>query len=663
MFLTSIIVIGVSIKIYFNKKNKKSPIDLNKQPLEQTKNLTKNNLAQTQTDIAQREKKINQKLIISFISLGVAISSYTILPSLRFLGWSGFIYTSSNFFKDAYHSLIIERKINKSVVDVVMIGGIMLMGNLIVGTLMCSFLWFSQKLLLKTEDRSQKNLVNAFNKQPRSVWVVKEDVEIELAFEQLRAGDTIIVNTGEVIPADGSILKGIASVDQHMLTGESQPTEKAQGDSVFAATIVLSGKLYVQVEKAGTESVAAQISQVLLNTTDFKTVTQSRWLEFVDKRAPLTLSVGLLALPILGPMSAISLLYSFNFGNSMRVIAPATMLNFLNLATQNAILIKDGRSLELLNNVDTVVFDKTGTLTLEQPLVGRLHTCNNYNSETLLTYAAAAEYRQAHPVAKAILQAAAEHNLILPEIDTADYDIGYGIKVTIDKSTIYVGSIRFMALSGISIPTEMDILQQQSYDSGYSLVMVAIDKQLMGMIELRPAIRPEVKAIIQTLQQRNKSVYIISGDHEKPTQQLAQKLGIPNYFSETLPENKADIIEQLQNEGKSVCFIGDGINDSIALKKANVSISMNGATTIATDTAQIVLMDGSLKQLVTLFDMAKTYNSNVKRSFLISLVPTTTTVIGIFLLNFGIAASVMLYYGGLIAGLGNATLPLLKKQK
>jgi len=220
-----------------------------------------------------------------------------------------------------------------------------------------------------------------------------------------------------------------------------------------------------------------------------------------------------------------------------------------------------------------------------------------------------------------------------------------------------------MEMSGIAIPAKMDIVRQNCHDNGYSLVMVAADEQLEGAIELHAVIRPEAKQMIRTLRQCKMSLYIISGDHEKPTKQLAQALGIPHYFAETLPEKKAEIVAQLQKEGKFVCFIGDGINDSIALKKANVSISMRGATTIATDTAQIVLMDGSLKQLVQSFDVAKNYKNNVKQSFLITLIPSATAVGGILFLHFGIVASVILYYTGLAAGMSNAILPMLKKRK
>lgn len=369
-----------------------------------------------------------------------------------------------------------------------------------------------------------------------------------------------------------------------------------------------------------------------------------------------------MAVPVLGLKSAVGLLYSFHVGYSMRVIAPATMLNFLHLASKNGILIKDGRSLEFLNRVDTVVFDKTGTLTLEQPLVGNIHVCNGYNKDTLLAYAAAAEYKQTHPIARAILQAAARHGLRLPDIDTADYEVGYGVKVQLAEKTIHVGSARFMDIENIAIPAEMEKIQQHCHENGYSLVMVAVDQQIEGAIELHTVIRPEAARIVRALRRRKISMYIISGDHEKPTKALAQALDIENYFAETLPENKAELVKQLQEEGKFVCYVGDGINDSITLKQANVSISMRGATTIATDTAQIVLMDGSLRQLVQLFDVAKHYHQNVTRSFLITLVPSAVAVGGIIFLHFGIAAAVILYYIGLAAGMGHASLPILQQE-
>jgi Cu2+-exporting ATPase len=192
--------------------------------------------------------------------------------------------------------------------------------------------------------------------------------------------------------------------------------------------------------------------------------------------------------------------------------------------------------------------------------------------------------------------------------------------------------------------------------------MIAIDNQLAGAIELHATIRPEAKNIIKNLQQRNMSIYIISGDHEQPTQQLAKELGIENYFANTLPENKANLIQQLIDTGKVVCFVGDGINDSIALKKAHVSISLRGASTIATDTAQVILMDESLRHLSQLFDLANELEKNLNAGLITTIVPGLVIVGSVFLLRMGLVGSIIVFNVGLLAGVANSMWPLISHQ-
>jgi len=299
--------------------------------------------------------------------------------------------------------------------------------------------------------------------------------------------------------------------------------------------------------------------------------------------------------------------------------------------------------LELLSQVDTIIFDKTGTLTEEQPHIGAIHCCSSYSENDILTYAAAAECKQNHPLAQAILQEAEKRQLTLPSIDDSEYKIGYGLIVVVAGHTIHVGSERFMVTVGMSIPISLKQQQQLCHEEGYTLVMVAIDNQVSGAIELLPTVRPEAKAIISRLKQRKniKATYIISGDHEIPTRTLARDIGVDHYFAETLPENKATIIKQLQKKGHFICYIGDGINDSIALKQSQVSISLRGASTIATDTAQIVLMDGGLKHLNALFDLANDFNANMNTTFTVMLIPAVISVGGVFLLGFGIPQTIV----------------------
>ena len=609
---------------------------------------------------SEAEKKTNQDLMVSSAALGLAIGGSWLYAPLSLLSVPCTAWVCLVIFRDAYQSLFKEGRVGMSVLDGIFMTGTIATGHYLAASAGVWAYAVSRKLLSKTEDHSKQSLINVFGEQASVVWVLSDGAEVEVPFEALSIGDTVVVYAGETIPVDGVITAGRASVDQRILTGESQPVEKEAGDEALAGTMVLSGKIHICVQKTGEESVAAQIGEILSQTADFKNDLQSWGEEIADRSVFPTLILGALTLPILGAVSAITMLNSC-FGFKMRVLGPLSMLTFLNLTSQRGILIKDGRSLQLLTGIDTVVFDKTGTLTLEQPHVGNIYPCGGVTEKQLLTYAAAAEYKQTHPIAKAILQAVHERGLSVPEIEETKYEVGYGIKVNLVQEAsevIRVGSARFMEMEQIPIPAEIKAIHQSGHEDGHSFVYVAVDNQLYGAIELRATIRPEAKQIISDLQERNMSLYIISGDNERPTRKLAQELGIENYFAETLPENKAELIEELQNCGKSVCFVGDGINDSIALKKADVSISLRGASTIATDTAQIVLMDQSLNQLVQLFDIAQKFERNMKVNLMATVVPGLTTIGGVFLLHFGILHSIILNNIGVAVGASNAMLPL-----
>ncbi len=605
LLLGSVIYSG--IKTYKNFSNPPAESDLNESSLshepEQTPatDLRHQQMAQmsansAQHDIATTDKENNRYLSISTLGVGLSSAGALFFPPLTLLSVPVLIYVSTPIFEDAYMGFFKQRKLNAAVIDsVAVVGGIVTHYYFV--SALSNVIYYSAKgLLNKTRDNTKKNLINVFSEQPQSVWLLKNGGEVETPLDSLKLGDIIVVNAGEIIPIDGVIAKGMATIDQHALTGESQPSEKSEGDGVLAATIVLTGCIHIKVETTGAESIAVQIGNILNNTAEFELSLQTQGEQFADKTVLPTLAAGALAFMTHGAYSTVAVLSS-NFSEVIRLSSPFSMLNFLNIAAKNSILIKDGRSLELLNKVDTVVFDKTGTLTLDQPHVEQIYSCNGFEKEDVLSYAAAAEYRQKHPIAKAILQAAAQ--LEIPTIDEAQYEIGYGIKVKVDNKLIRVGSMRFMEMEQITISEEIHTLQNQSHLQGYSTVFVAIDQQLGGVLELSPTIRPEAKQVIQQLKQRNISLYIISGDHENPTRQLAEELGIDNYFADTLPQDKAKLIEQLQAEDKTVCFVGDGINDSIALKMANVSISLRGASTAATDIAQIILMDQTIRLFIS----------------------------------------------------------------
>jgi P-type E1-E2 ATPase len=314
-----------------------------------------------------------------------------------------------------------------------------------------------------------------------------------------------------------------------------------------------------------------------------------------------------------------------------------------------------------LCEVDTVLFDKTGTLTRERPEVGRVIAANGFRPLQILRLAAAAERRFHHPVALAILQKAAEEGLRLPPTDATQYRVGYGITVGLEGRRVRIGSRRFMELEGIGLTREVEAALDEAHREGHTMVMLAVDDELGGALELRASIRPEVRGIVRGLRERGiKHIAIISGDHEAPTRKLADELGMDRYFAQVLPADKAEYVEKLQREGRKVCFVGDGINDAIALKKANVSISLRGATSIATDTANVVFMEQSLGKLCELRDIARDLDRNVRNSWLMILGPNIACIAGVFTLGFGIGASVVTNNIAALAALANGLLPMRK---
>ena len=612
--------------------------------------------AERQTEL----DKLDLDLAICTVSLPVAAAAQFAMPALLPVAAGLFAYTAIPSFKGAYEVVFKERRLGVDVLDSVVVVGCLATLQVFPGAVLAWCLSFGRLLVKRTEDNSRKMLLNAFGKQPRTVWLVKDGVEIEVPLDKVERNDIVAVHTGDMVPVDGHIVDGMAMIDQHALTGESTPAEKGVGDRVYASTILVAGKILVSVEQAGAETASAKISQILNDTAGYKLTSQNKGERLADLAVIPTLAVGGLAYGMLGPFGAVAVLNS-DLGTGIRMAAPLAMLSSLALCAQKGILVKDGRALELMNEIDTVLFDKTGTLTRERPEVGEIVAANGHKPEDVLLYAAAAERKFHHPIALAILHKAEELGLELPATDETQYQVGYGIRVGVNGHIIRVGSRRYLEMEGIEIPHEVDRKLEAVHADGDTMVMVGIDDQLGGALELRAALRPEVRDIIQGLRQRGiKHLAIISGDHEAPTKKLAEELGMDRYFAQVLPADKADYVKKLQAEGRKVCFVGDGINDSIALKEANVSISLRGATSIATDTAHIVFMEQGLGKLCELRDISRALDRNIARSWGMIIVPNVICVVGAFTLGFGVGASVLTNNVAAIGALINGVWPMRK---
>lgn len=628
----------------------------------------------TETEQAERNKRLR------FANLNIGVATTTLVLSsvgnfywpLKLLSLPGFLYL---FLRNLNRTrlLIQERRMGVPMIGTIVNLGMLSFGYFTYGAVGLLIQQLADKMVAVVIGNSNNTMINIFRQVPKHVWLVLEEGEMEVPLEQVAAGQIVAVRAGEIIPVDGTIIAGIATIDQQLLTGEAKPVDKGAGEEVFAATLVVAGQIQVAVEKAGDETTVAQIGNILNNTIEYKSAIQLRAEELGDRTVIPTMLAGAAAYAFVGPMGALTLMSS-HFRRAMSLFGPLSMLSYLNVASQRGILIKDGRSLDLLSEIDTLVFDKTGTLTEEQPTVGAIHlsvTVESLNARStqeaeayLLSLAAAAEQKQTHPIARAIRTAAISRELDIPEAEDAAYQIGYGLSAQVADQVVRVGSIRLMESEELAIPATLVQTATRIHEEGYSLVVVACNETVIGGIELVPTVRPEAKAVIQMLCERHniQSTYIISGDHTVPTQRLTEDLGIDHFYAETLPEQKADLIEQLCQEGRTVCYVGDGINDAIALKKAHVSISLQGASSVAMDTAQVILVNGNLQGLPDLFDFAHEFRRNTDSIFATMLAVSALGMGGALFLNFNLIHAAFLQLIALTAGLTTSLHPSTKYQ-
>ena len=603
----------------------------------------------------------NRKLAASILATTLAVGGTVAGAPLIVLASIPLnFYASTELFKAAYHKLVKEKRTSANLVDSVYTFATVAGGfNVQLSAERMAFN-VGDRLLYEAESRTYEQLATLYEGQHMLVHKVTDEGLFQIPIEDVQAGDTLRIGMGEFIAVDGKVIRGTASVDQRMLTGESQPVEKTVDQEVMSATMVLAGEIDIEVLRSGGDTIAAQITKTLENTTSYESRIQTDMLRLFDRISLPLIVAGVVSFPIFG-MSGLVVALGSNFTEVIRNAAPLTMMSYLSLASQMQVLVKDARSFELLNEVNTVVFDKTGTLTLEEPTVWRVYTANGLTEQEVLRLAGAIELNQTHPIARAIVQAAEQQQLELPPIEYGDYELGYGIAARIENGDVKVGSRRFMEQTAVEITSEFSQIETECYARGQTIIYVALNDRLIGAIELSAVLRPEALEVINSLKERGIEVHIMSGDHEEPTRRLAQQLGVDNYHAEVLPHEKANEVEKLQAQGKVVAFVGDGINDAIALKTAHVSFSMRGATALATDTAQVVLLDQDLKHILSMLDMAKEFKKRMRNNVLLSVVPSIISAGGLFVAP-ALAVSIqnVFFTSSFAAGVMNSTFPVMK---
>ena len=502
--------------------------------------------------------------------------------------------------------------------------------------------WAHGTLYMRTKDQSRRMISEMFGKQSDIAWLVTDTGETSVAIGSLKVGDVVVVQAGDLIPVDGKVVSGAARVDQQMLTGEERPVELTPGELAFAGTQLISGRVYIKAERTGAETTAGRIVAVLNQTTEYRLTTEIQAKKIADRSAPYHLMVGALAVPFIGFYRTAGLLLALPTAEVLLFTGPIGMLRTLSRAAEHGIAIMDGRTLEMLPEVDTVVFDKTGTLTHPVPHVDRIVCEANVPESDLLAWAAAAEDRQTHPVAKGIRAEAERRGLSISVPEETDYSPSNGIQARIEAGLILVGSARYMDAMNVALTDRALETEADARAMGRPFVFVARDGVLAGTIVMRTSLRPEAREVVKALQQRGLHVRILSGDGAAQTEAAAEELGVDGWDAEVLPQEKAAVVQKLRDEGRFVCFVGDGINDLVAMRAAQVSVAVAGATTAANAVAGVIIYDGSLKRVVDMLKIGDLFRKRMSESIMVSFIPDSLSVATILFAGGGFMTAVVL---------------------
>ena len=451
-----------------------------------------------------------------------------------------------------------------------------------------------------TRRKSYENLTRSFLNTKETVHVLKDGNETEISANLLQAGDTVILRIGSVIPADGTVVSGEASVNQASMTGEGLPVHKVSGDTVFASTIVEEGEIHVCVKACGRETRVSKIADMIDRSQSLKAASQIKSERTADKLVFYNFLLAGLTYAFTRNFAKAASTLLVDYSCAMKLSAPVCVLSAMKNCAEHGITVKGGKFLEDFARADTIVFDKTGTLTESQPSVKKIITFGGRPEKTVLKIAACLEEHFPHSLARAVVREAENRGIKHREEHTkVSYILAHGLKSTLKGEELRIGSAHFIFDDeGIPKTEEAEKAIENLSKSGCSQLYLSIGKELAGIIAIEDPVRPEAKEVISELHKLGiKNIIMLTGDGTQTARSIAEKTGIDRYHAQALPDTKAGFIKELKAEGKKIVMIGDGINDSPALSEADVGIAMGQASSIAGETADILLPDDGLRAL------------------------------------------------------------------
>jgi Cu2+-exporting ATPase len=528
------------------------------------------------------------------------------------------VLTGLPIWRRAVSTLFNERRLNVDFLDGLALAIAVLRREPRTAALMAMMVHLGDVVRELTARQSRGHIRELLDFQTLQARRLEADGRVSLIPAQsLRCDDMALMLAGDLVPADGMISSGVASVDQRHITGESVPATRRVGDMVFAGSSIVEGAITVQVTEVGAATVVAKIVQVIEAAPVGETRIQNYAEQFADRLVAPLLGVNVAMLALTGNVDRFMSMAIVDYGTGIRVAAPTSILASMTRAARQGILIKSGHHVEQLATLRGIAFDKTGTLTCGHLAVLDVRSMHpRMSADRMLQLAAAAETQLRHPVARAlVLHAAQVRGLTLPVCDDVQFTIGMGVAAVIEGRRLHVGSERFLRSLGIATGKAATYLAEAERQ-GYIVLLVAWDDRLVGAIACSDAPRPEARAVVAGLRARGvEHIVMLSGDREGVARRVADKVGIDTVYSEILPHDKAEIVRMLRLKYGPFAMIGDGVNDSPALAQADVGISLLDGADIARAAADVVLMEEGLHLLLPAIDICRDGMALVRQNF------------------------------------------------
>ena len=552
------------------------------------------------------EKMVNHVVIHYGKKLFLPMPIRTVLTTLRSVKyiWKGV-------------RTLARRKIEVSVLDATAIGVSIFRGDFATASSVMFLLGFGEILEDWTHKKSVDDLARSMSLNVSKVWLVTEEGEVLVNSDRIRPGDEVRIRMGTVIPFDGVVTAGEGMVNQASLTGESMPVAKRESSYAYAGTVVEEGEITICVKETTGSTKFEKIVTMIEETEKLKSAVESKAEHLADSLVPYTLAgTGLTYLLTRNVTRALSILM-VDFSCALKLAMPISVLAAIREANAHKITVKGGKFLEAVAEADTIVFDKTGTLTKAQPTVVDVVSFNGDSGDDLLRLAACMEEHFPHSMAKAVMDAARNRGLTHEEMHSkVEYIVAHGISTTIDGRKAVIGSHHFVFEDEkCKIPDGMEE-KFAELPPEYSQLYLGIEGELAAVICIEDPLRAEAPGVIRKLREAVfKQIVMMTGDSDRTARAIASKVGVDEYYSEVLPEDKARFIEEARKNGHKVIMVGDGINDSPALSAADVGIAISDGAELAREIADITIGADDLSVMVTLKEISNGLMAKIHRNY------------------------------------------------